>query len=110
MRKLFALFMCGAVASAVALSAGGCGSSSNSVGPGSDSGSDAHTGDAKTDGPVTGDGGKDSSSDGATDAGCVSFPQFVLNQIKTTKADSTPVAIPTGLCTDSGPLIPSGSL
>jgi hypothetical protein len=109
MRKLLALFMCGAVVGTVALTAGGCGSSSTPS-PGTDSGTDGSTKDgSKTDGPVTGDGGgKDGSSEGGGDAGCLSFPEFVLNQIKTTKPDSPPVKIPPPCAADSG-LIPSSS-
>jgi hypothetical protein len=111
MRKLLALFMCSAFVGAVALSAGGCGGG-NSVGAG-DGGSDANNkpdGSGKPDGN-TGDGGTKpdgNSGDGGDGGGCLSFPEFVLNQIKTTKPDSPPVAIPPVCAADSG-LIPSSS-
>jgi hypothetical protein len=130
MRKLLGILIGSSLSVAIVVASGGCGSSSGNCGDGGTcteggtggtkgaggmkgAGGTHGSGGMKGSGGMMGSGGMKGSggtmgSDGG-DAGCPTFQDFVLNQIKTTKADSPPVAIPTCLTPDNKTVIPSSS-
>ena len=103
------LLTCAALAGALSVASAGCGSSSGNPdgGPMMDSGKPDSN--MKMDSGKPGDSGMQNDT-GMMDSGpsCLTFPEYVLGQIKNTKPTDPPVKVPPKTCdTKNEPLIPS---